>query len=82
MWAPPRVDGTLKDSDKLLSVIPLNSQVETKIKTNGKPCQILVDTRTYTLHCKLHSLESVEWDSGETGRSQPKVRIPTKVSSS
>ena len=31
-------------SGKLLSVIPLNSQGENKIKSNGKPCQILIDT--------------------------------------
>lgn len=31
-------------SGKVLPLIPLNSQGETKSKINGKPCQILVDT--------------------------------------
>ena len=34
-------------SDKLLTVIPLNSQGETK--TNGKPCKILVGENLHSL---------------------------------
>lgn len=40
LWAPPKTGRALRGSGKLL---PLNSQRKTKIKTNGNPCQILVD---------------------------------------
>lgn len=41
-------------SRKLLPVIPLNSQGKTKIKVNGKPCQLPVDT--WAIFSKLNSL--------------------------
>lgn len=37
--------GSLGPSGKLLPIITLNSQGETKIKIKEKSCQILVDTR-------------------------------------
>lgn len=51
-------------SIKLLSIIPLNSQEETKIKINGKPCHILVDT-----WATLHS-GACRCDCRKTGKSQ------------
>ncbi|XP_044915224.1 uncharacterized protein LOC109500673 isoform X2 [Felis catus] len=67
-------------SSKLLDVISLKLQEETKIKINGKPCQILVDTRAILPTFNLTRSGDSRWDPGETGRSQQRMRIHTRVS--
>ena len=64
-------------SDKLLPVIPLNSQVKTKIKINGKLCQILVDSEATFSALNLQG--ACRWDPGKTGKNQQRVRILTRV---
>ena len=68
-------------SNKLLPVTPFNSQGETKIKINGKPCQILVDTRATLSTLNPTCLEAYRWDPEKTGRRQWRGRILTGVSS-
>ena len=46
-------------SCKQLPEMPLTSQGETKIKINGKSCQILVDTRATLFTLKLTLLEQI-----------------------
>ena len=66
MWASLRVDKILGD----FLVIPLNIQWETKIKINGKPCQILVDTKgtLSTLTPTLKSADGILGKSSEPGK--------------
>ena len=55
-------------SGKLLPLVPLNSQGETKITINGKTFQIFVCISTALSTVNLTHWGSCRWDPGKTGK--------------